>query len=214
MADWAKLHSDILGDPKLMRAAREGAQRLDLLPWFLAFAKQANDDGRLTVGGLPAVPADFVPLIPCITEADVAAALAALSDLGVLTMDADHALRFARWQDRQTKPSASREAWKERQRRSRDRRKVSRNQAVTPLSRERVTRDKRDGHTHVTRTCHATEESSTTSETGKTPTEFSRVSPDAGVDLTPSTEPLPPALEARRQEFRKQALALDAETPA
>jgi hypothetical protein len=44
---WAKLYTDILSDPKLMRAARLGHEQLQLLPWFVVFAKQADDRGRL-----------------------------------------------------------------------------------------------------------------------------------------------------------------------
>ena len=158
MTEWAKVYVDILGDPKLMRAAREGAEHLDLLPWLIVFAKQSHDDGRLTVGGKPAEPADIAPLIPHATGQHVAAALASCLDLEILIRDADGALRLARWKDRQTKPSDSKEQWRERKQRQRKREKAARNTPVTPLSRDSVTRDNRDCHAPVTRTCHATEQ--------------------------------------------------------
>lgn len=130
MADWAKVHTDILGDRKLMRAAREGAKRLDLLPWLLAFARQAKDGGRLTVGGKAAESADIAPLIPCISEQDVTDCLTSLTEIGVLAADPDGVLRFVKWEERQAKPSDSKEAILERVRKHRRRKKKD----VTPVT--------------------------------------------------------------------------------
>lgn len=97
---WAKLHTDILGDPKLMRASRKGAKGLLLTPWFIAFAKEADDDGRLTVNGEPAEPVDMASLIPNTTARGVSEAQSSLRRLGVLVQDEDGALRFAAWEKR------------------------------------------------------------------------------------------------------------------
>jgi hypothetical protein len=122
---WAKLHTDILGDPKLMRAARKGARDLLYLPWFIAFAKLADDDGRLTVGGEPADPVDISALIPGGKANAVRASLASLEAIGVLVRDGD-ALCFARWSVRsEAKPSDSASAVAERVRRHRERVKAS-----------------------------------------------------------------------------------------
>ena len=102
---WAKLHTDILGDPKLMRGARERWKGLVFLPWFIAFAKQADDDGRLSVNGTPVLPEDLVPLIPDATKKSIAEALTSLEAIGVLVRDDDKVLRFSRWERRQTGPS-------------------------------------------------------------------------------------------------------------
>jgi hypothetical protein len=116
---WAKLHTDILSDPKLMRAARQGRGELQLLPWFVVFAKEANDGGRLSVGGAPAHPEDIADQLPGVTAAAVHTGLESLLAIGVLSRDVDDCLRFAKWEDRQAKPSDSKEARAERQRRSR-----------------------------------------------------------------------------------------------
>lgn len=97
---WAKLHTDVLGDVKLMRASRKGVRHLNLLPWFIAFAKLADDGGRLSVGGLPAEPDDIATLIPDCKPAHVSACLAGLSTIGVLDVDPDGAYRFAQWSKR------------------------------------------------------------------------------------------------------------------
>lgn len=104
---WAKLHTDILGDPKLMRAARKGARELLYLPWLIAFAKEADDNGRLTVGGERADAVDISALIPGGTPKAVTAAIASLVSIGVL-VEADGALCFAQWETRSGgKPSDS-----------------------------------------------------------------------------------------------------------
>jgi hypothetical protein len=118
---WAKLHTDILGDPKLMRAARKGGRELVYLPWFIAFAKLADDGGRLTVGGEPADPVDISDLIPEATARRVSTALKSLEAIGVLLRDNDGALRFARWDVRsEAKPSDSPSAIAERVKRHRE----------------------------------------------------------------------------------------------
>ena len=86
---WCKLHTDIIGDPKLLRAARKGARHLHWLPWLIAFAKAADDDGRLTVNGEPAEPEDIAPQLPGATAADIAACVRELDAIGVMTMDDD-----------------------------------------------------------------------------------------------------------------------------
>jgi hypothetical protein len=48
MTLYAKLWCDIVGDQKLMRAARKGGKHLDKLPWLIAKAKERNDNGRLS----------------------------------------------------------------------------------------------------------------------------------------------------------------------
>ncbi len=114
MSDWVKLHTDILGDPKLMRAARKGARGLEYTPWLIAFARQAGDLGRLTIAGEPAEPEDIAAQIPGARAAQVKAGLEALVTLGVLAGDQDGVLRFAQWAARQQKPSDSRESVRER----------------------------------------------------------------------------------------------------
>ena len=132
---WAKLHTDILGDPKLMRAARKGAKELVYLPWFFAFAKLADDGGRLTVGGEPADPVDISDLIPEATARRVSVALKSLEAIGVLVRDDDGALRFARWEVRsEAKPSDSPSAIAERVKRHREKQRNADGNAlaVTP----------------------------------------------------------------------------------
>lgn len=116
---WVKLHTDILGDPKLMRAARKGARGLELLPWVLAFAASADDDGRLTVDGEPAEPEDIAHGIPGVDADAVSACLASLTTIGVLAPDDDGALAFAAWQRRAMKPSDTPDAARARKQRSR-----------------------------------------------------------------------------------------------
>lgn len=125
---WAKLHTDILGDPKLMRAARKGARELIYLPWLIAFAKQANDRGRLSVGGEPADPVDISDLIPGATAKAVATALTALERIDVLGRDSDGALFFWAWEKRaETKPSDTPSAIGERVRRHREKQRNAAN---------------------------------------------------------------------------------------
>ena len=119
--DWCRLHTEILGDPKLKRAARKGAEQLHLLPWLFAFAKQADDGGRLTIGKQAAEPVDLAELIPCVTQAQVRQCLRELVEIGVLAIDSDGAHRLTAWDKRQTKPSDSRSAVAERVRRHRSR---------------------------------------------------------------------------------------------
>lgn len=116
---WVKLHDDILGDPKLMRAARVGGQELVLLPWLLAFASKAADHGRLSVGATAAEPEDIAYQTPGVTAAQVEACQRALVAIGVLVADEDGCLRFAKWEDRQAKPSDSKSAVRERVKRHR-----------------------------------------------------------------------------------------------
>lgn len=146
---WAKLHTDILADPKLMRASRRGARGLLLLPWLIAFAKYVDDDGRLTVAGDPAEPEDLIDVIPCTRKEDVALALEELTGLGVLVREeGTGVLRFHTWEERQgrPKPSDTPEAQRERKRKSRQANKkggvtphVTRD--VTPTRHAEVTRD-------------------------------------------------------------------------
>jgi hypothetical protein len=122
---WAKLHTDILGDPKLMRAARKGAKGLHLLPWLIAFAKQADDEGRLTVGGEPADAVDIAALIPGATPRMVADCLESLERIGVLEPSGgDGAVHLAAWERRSgTKPSDSKDAIRDRVTAHRDRKR-------------------------------------------------------------------------------------------
>lgn len=110
---WVKLHDDILGDPKLIRAVRAGHAQLVLLPWLLVFAKQSEDGGRLSVGGLPADPEDIAHQLPGVAAGDVAVALESLLAIGVLVRQ-DEFLVFDRWASRQEKPSDSKAAIRER----------------------------------------------------------------------------------------------------
>jgi hypothetical protein len=112
--NWCKLHCSILGDPKLMRASREGARQLELLPWLLAFAKLADDDGRLSVGDEPADARDIAQLIPGCRPSQIKSCCESLEMIGVLRRDQDGTLRFQRWTDYQTKPSAHPSAIRER----------------------------------------------------------------------------------------------------
>lgn len=122
---WAKLHTDILGDVKLIRASRKGARHLVLLPWLIAFAKAADDEGRLSVGGIPAEPEDIAPLIPDSKPAHVAGCLASLAAIGVLSIDTDGAYRFTQWSRRSDTypsddPKAVRDRVREHRRRQRN----------------------------------------------------------------------------------------------
>lgn len=123
MAEWAKLHTDILADPKLMRAARKGAKWLLYLPWLIAFAKRADDGGRLTVNSEPAEPEDYLQSIPCSTEKSLASALEELEKLGILSRELDGALSFSAWSRRQQAPSETPDAIRERVKRHRAGRK-------------------------------------------------------------------------------------------
>lgn len=126
MMAWLKLHTDILADPKLMRAGRRGATHLVLLPWLLAFAKAANKDGALTVNDEPAEPEDLAALIPATTAEQVQAAIEELTTLRILERDpATGIYRFTTWGTRQSKPKPSDapEAVRERVRKTRERKR-------------------------------------------------------------------------------------------
>lgn len=193
MMAWAKLHTDILGDPKLMRAARKGMAGLVLLPWLIVAAKHADDDGRLTVGGHAMEADDLVPMIPGATPAEVMIALANLTELGVLVAE-NGVLRFAAWHPRQSKPSDSNEAWRERQQRSRARRKTEAkhdtSEPVTPPPSENVT----PRHATVTPRGHAIEAEGEVEE--KKSTSADAAVPRAGARATAPTPraPAPPDL--------------------
>ncbi len=132
MAEWAKLHTDILSDPKLMRASRKGAKALLYLPWLIAFAKRADDGGRLTVNSEPAETDDYLQSIPCSTEKTLSNALDELEKLGILARELDGALSFSAWSRRQTRPSDEPEAVRERVKRHRASRKPNKtNEPVT-----------------------------------------------------------------------------------
>lgn len=84
-----------------MRAARKGARNLVLMPWLLAFAKEANDNGRLTVGGKPADPEDISSKIPGCKPREVAVCCIHLVEIEILARDDDGAYRFTNWDKRQ-----------------------------------------------------------------------------------------------------------------
>jgi hypothetical protein len=124
---WLKLHTDILGDLKLKRAVRGGLRELELLPWLMAFAKHADDDGRLTVGGAPATPEEIAELLPGVKPKRVATCIASAEAIGILAPDFDGAMRFVNFARRQGHPSDSREEVAKRVARYRDKRKASGN---------------------------------------------------------------------------------------
>lgn len=125
---YARLWTDILDDPKLLRAARLGAKNLDKLPWLIAFAKRADSDGRLEISGEKAEPADIARSIPGATERQVRGCIEALLKLKVLVPDADGVPKFGSWDFRNSgKTSDSREAVAERVRKHRERRRSQRN---------------------------------------------------------------------------------------
>jgi hypothetical protein len=131
MSLYAKLWTDILGDPKLMRAARKGAKYLDKLPWLLAFAKEADDDGRLTVNGEAAEPADIAGLIPGGRPREIAGCIRELLALGILVEDETlpGVTRFLQWERRSghKKPSDTPAAVRDRVKRYRDRKRLAGN---------------------------------------------------------------------------------------
>lgn len=92
---WVKLHTDILGDRRLMEGAASGLRGLELLPWFMAFARRADDRGRLTVAGAPADPEDVASGIPGATPGRVAIATLSLLKIRAVQFDSDGALRIA-----------------------------------------------------------------------------------------------------------------------
>lgn len=111
---WVKLHNDVLGDPKLLRAARKGARHLELLPWLLVFANAADDDGRLTIGGEPAEAEDIAPLIPGASVRAVKSCMISLESVGILVPDDDGTLAFLSWARRTGAPSDHPDRVKER----------------------------------------------------------------------------------------------------
>lgn len=131
---WAKVHTDMLGDTKLMRAHRKGAGKLELVPWLILFAKAADDDGRLTVGGEPAEPEDIAEGIPGVTPADVAECIKGLEShtRNCLVRDPDGALRLVNWGKRQDKPSNKPEAVRDRVQKHRDRKRAERDAQPAP----------------------------------------------------------------------------------
>lgn len=131
MSLYARLWTDILGDPKLMRASRKGARHLVILPWLFAFAKQANDGGRLSINGEPAEPQDIADLVPSVNAAKIERGLRELEAIGVLSRDDDGVLRLANWERRSGgKPSDAPDAVRERVARHRDRQRAA--AEVTP----------------------------------------------------------------------------------
>jgi hypothetical protein len=163
---WAKLYTDILGDPKLMRAARKGLKGIEFLPWLIAFAKEANDDGRLSVGGEPAEPADFAELIPCATRKNITDCLKSLEKIGVLSREtegnaskSDSFLRFSAWERRSgVKPSDSPSAISERVQRHRERAKNAQPQSLPAVTPEPPAAQEGDGNALQGVSCNATEE--------------------------------------------------------
>ena len=131
MTQFAKLWTDILADPKLMRAARKGAKQLVLLPWLIAFAQKCDDDGRLTVNGEPAETIDLASQMPGVSEKQVAQALAALENIGILVRDYDDALRFSAWEHRAGKPSDTRERVAQRVAKHRERKRQQRGEKAS-----------------------------------------------------------------------------------
>jgi hypothetical protein len=128
--EWAKLHTSILGDGKLMRAARKGAKGLEMLPWLFAFAKAEGHDGRLEVSGEPAEPADIAALIPGNPVKAVAQCMASCESNAVkmLVRDEDDVLCFVSWERRQSvRQSDTPEAINERVRRHREKKRAERN---------------------------------------------------------------------------------------
>lgn len=134
MALFVKLWTDILADPKLMRAARKGAKSLVLLPWLIVFAKQADDDGRLTVNGQSIEPDDIVNVVPGVNAKQVVDCLASLVSIGVLVKD-EAALRFANWEERSGKPSDGAEAVNGRVRKHRTKKRAERADCNAPETR-------------------------------------------------------------------------------
>lgn len=152
---WAKMHTDMLGDLKLRRAAKAGTRDLELLPWLILFAKQQDDDGRLSVGDHRATPQEIAELLPGVRPKRVEACENALVAMGILTPDYDGVLRFTNWSARQGKASDSKEAVAERVKRHRLRRQQrdgvvpavtpKRGVTVTPKTRVTVTQEERRG---------------------------------------------------------------------
>lgn len=134
---WLKVHTDILGDAKLMRGVRGGLKGLELVPWLLIFAKQADDEGRLSIGALPATGEDLAPLIPGVKAPAIDACLQSCVALGVLEVGPDDVPFFPNWARRQGKPADMKDRVRERMRKSRERRNSDTPEGsnVTPLTR-------------------------------------------------------------------------------
>jgi hypothetical protein len=120
---WVKLHTDILSDPKLMRAALRGAKHLHLLPWLLVFAKNSRDSGRISIAGEPAEPELIAAAVPGVKPKQIVAAMRELEEIGVLSTDDDGAKRFVNWDKRAEKPSDHPSAVKDRVHRLRERKR-------------------------------------------------------------------------------------------
>lgn len=139
MALWAKLYVDILGDPKLMSAAREGKKNLDVTPWLFAFSKLANAAGRLEINGKRADSRDIAALLPGISASRVAKSREELLAIGVLALDEDGCDYFVQWEKRSgdgKKPEGSKSANALRQQRYRERHRngnALRNEGEQPL---------------------------------------------------------------------------------
>jgi len=143
---WVKLWTDMLGDPKVRRAVRDGAKHLQLLPWLIAVAGRADDEGRLTVGGKPLAPEDIAPDVPNATPRQIAGCLRELRHIGIVEEDESGILRFTTWSARQTLTVGEpRSASAERMRRLRERKKRELAQ-----KRETENADRRDGSRDVT----------------------------------------------------------------
>lgn len=143
---FVKLHTDIIGDAKLLRAARKGSTALLWLPWLLVFAKSSEDNGRLTVNREPAEPDDIAPLIPGATKKQIAQCMRELEDIGILVRDGD-VLRFKRWDARAGKDSDTRDATRNRKRLQRERESREREHAESRVTERDMSRDlSRDGH--------------------------------------------------------------------
>lgn len=228
MTSWAKLHTSIYGDPKLMRACREGHQALAYVPWLFAFAKRANDGGRLSVGAVAADSEDLANGIPDIqaTPAKLAQCATSCLAIGVLTEDPDGVLRFVRWDDRQGKPTESREAWRTRKQRQRSRQKQQKKEAqnkdVTPRHDKRSRGTNRD-RSHLSRLQTETEtETRSTGELGTTPSGLSPSKGDASdapVEAAGALTAPPPVIPmsaeeiAMRDRLRAEAHALKTREP-
>jgi hypothetical protein len=144
MTLYAKLWCDIIGDEKLMRAARKGGKQLDKTPWLFAFAKKRNDNGRLSVGDEPAEPDDLAAGVPNVTPKMMAECTASLEAIGVLARDEDGVLRFTNWDRRNgwapsdTKDEVGKRVAKHREKK-RGERENETTDVTTPVTR-RVTR--------------------------------------------------------------------------
>ena len=135
---FAKLHLEILGDPKLLRAARLGGRGLELTPWLIAFAKAADDGGNLSIGGEPADPADIAVLIPNCNKTRVKSCLFALETAGVLLRNEEGMYSFAAWEVRAVdKPSDNKEQRAARQRAHRERKRQRRQEDTQNASHAR-----------------------------------------------------------------------------